>query len=56
MQLSVLCATAALVHVQQLKQEQDKMATVHFLGTIKVGREDEGKLKMHPRFVMPQGE
>jgi len=28
--LSVLCATAAHVHVQQLTQEQDKMAILQF--------------------------
>jgi hypothetical protein len=32
------------------------MVILQFLGTVKVGWEEEGKLKMHPRFVMPQGE
>ena len=32
------------------------MAISQFLDAVKVDCEDEGELKMHPRFVMPQGE
>jgi hypothetical protein len=43
------------VPAQQLTQEQDQMLILQFLGTFKVDWEDEGRLKVHTRFVMPQG-